>query len=224
VVRPRLGGHGARRACADGPVQCGREGLVLVRRGGFVHRGELERAPPAVPELRPDARRDATGLDLARYRGAALHRHRARPHLPGDDRPGRVLPGDAHGLRRRDLGERAPRVLVQRGEVAQGRGAGRRGPGGRSAYEGEIMKRILAALVAGLMVGAIAAAHATLPPGPAKSADEKAAEARKAAAPGPNASNGPGADHAEEISPRHEPTREQEATAMPLPGQATGEL
>lgn len=128
------------------------------------------------------------------------------------------------------------------------------------------MKRILAALVAtGLMAGAIAASHAMLPPAPAKSEQQKVAEARKAAAekvteadllnkaqekavanykknggaamkrdarkgavaeptPGTSAPNGPGADHAEAISPQHEPTRQQEATAMPLPGQATGEL
>ncbi len=125
------------------------------------------------------------------------------------------------------------------------------------------MKRILAALVA---TGAIAASHAMLPPAPAKSEQQKTAEARKAAAekakeadllnkaqekavanhkknggpamkrdakkesaaeptPGPSAPNGPGADHAADaISPQHEPTPQQLATAMPLPGQATGEL
>ena len=44
------------------------------------------------------------------------------------------------------------------------------------------MKRILLALVGGLMIGAIAATHAKLPPPPAKSDAEKAAEADKAAA------------------------------------------
>ena len=44
------------------------------------------------------------------------------------------------------------------------------------------MKKILATLAAGLMVGAIAASHAKLPPPPAKSDAEKAAEAEKAAA------------------------------------------
>lgn len=43
------------------------------------------------------------------------------------------------------------------------------------------MKRILAVLISGLMIGAIAA-HAKLPPTPAKSDAEKAAEAEKAAA------------------------------------------
>lgn len=43
------------------------------------------------------------------------------------------------------------------------------------------MKRILAVLICGLMIGAIAA-HAKLPPPPAKSDAEKAAEAEKAAA------------------------------------------
>ncbi len=42
------------------------------------------------------------------------------------------------------------------------------------------MKTILAALAAGLMIGAIAASHAKLPPPPAKSDAEKAAEAEKA--------------------------------------------
>jgi hypothetical protein len=44
------------------------------------------------------------------------------------------------------------------------------------------MKRILLALAGGLMIGAIAASHAKLPPPPAKSDAEKAAEADKAAA------------------------------------------
>ena len=46
------------------------------------------------------------------------------------------------------------------------------------------MKRtgIPAALAAGLLIGAIAASHAKLPPPPAKSDAEKAAEAEKAAA------------------------------------------
>ena len=41
---------------------------------------------------------------------------------------------------------------------------------------------ILAVLAAGLLIGAIAASHAKLPPPPAKSDAEKAAEAEKAAA------------------------------------------
>jgi hypothetical protein len=44
------------------------------------------------------------------------------------------------------------------------------------------MKRILLALAGGMMIGAIAASHAKLPPPPAKSDAEKAAEATKAAA------------------------------------------
>ena len=44
------------------------------------------------------------------------------------------------------------------------------------------MKGILATLAAGLAAGLIAAAHAKLPPPPAKSDAEKAAEAEKAAA------------------------------------------
>jgi len=44
------------------------------------------------------------------------------------------------------------------------------------------MKRILAVLAAGLMIGAIAASHAKLPAPPAKSDAEKAAEAEKATA------------------------------------------
>jgi len=44
------------------------------------------------------------------------------------------------------------------------------------------MKKIVAALVGGLMIGAFAASHAKLPPAPAKSEAEKAAEAQKAAA------------------------------------------
>ena len=44
------------------------------------------------------------------------------------------------------------------------------------------MKKILAALAAGLMIGAVAASHATMPAPPPKSDAEKAAEAQKAAA------------------------------------------
>jgi hypothetical protein len=44
------------------------------------------------------------------------------------------------------------------------------------------MKAILAALAAGLMIGAIAASHAKLPPAPPKSDVEKKADADKAAA------------------------------------------
>ncbi len=44
------------------------------------------------------------------------------------------------------------------------------------------MKRILLALVGGLMIGAIAASHARLPAAPPKSDAEKAAEADNAAA------------------------------------------
>jgi hypothetical protein len=44
------------------------------------------------------------------------------------------------------------------------------------------MKTILAALVAGLMIGTFAASHAKLPPAPPKSDAEKTAEADKAAA------------------------------------------
>jgi len=44
------------------------------------------------------------------------------------------------------------------------------------------MKRILLALAGGLMIGAIAASHAKLPPPPPKSDAEKSAEADKAAA------------------------------------------
>jgi hypothetical protein len=44
------------------------------------------------------------------------------------------------------------------------------------------MKKILAALVGGLMIGAFAASHAKLPPAPPKSDEQKKAEADKAAA------------------------------------------
>jgi predicted cobalt transporter CbtA len=44
------------------------------------------------------------------------------------------------------------------------------------------MTRILVALVAGLMAGAMVASHAKLPQAPAKTDAEKAAEAEKAAA------------------------------------------
>ena len=44
------------------------------------------------------------------------------------------------------------------------------------------MKKILATLAAGALLGASAASHAKLPPPPPKSEEQKAAEAQKAAA------------------------------------------
>ena len=44
------------------------------------------------------------------------------------------------------------------------------------------MKKILATLAAGVIIGAIAAAHAKLPPAPPKTDEQKTAEAQKAAA------------------------------------------
>ena len=44
------------------------------------------------------------------------------------------------------------------------------------------MKKILAAVVGGLMIGAFAASHAKLPAAPPKSEEQKKAEAEKAAA------------------------------------------
>jgi gas vesicle protein len=44
------------------------------------------------------------------------------------------------------------------------------------------MRTVLAALIGGLLIGAIAASHAKLPAAPAKSDAEKTAEAEKAAA------------------------------------------
>ncbi len=47
---------------------------------------------------------------------------------------------------------------------------------------GGVMKRLIATLAAGAMLGVLAAAHAKLPAPPPKSEAEKAAEAQKAAA------------------------------------------
>ena len=44
------------------------------------------------------------------------------------------------------------------------------------------MKKIIAALLGGLLIGAVAASHAKLPAPPAKTDAEKSAEAEKAAA------------------------------------------
>ena len=44
------------------------------------------------------------------------------------------------------------------------------------------MKKILAAILGGLLVGVFAASHAKLPPAPPKSEEQKKAEADKAAA------------------------------------------
>jgi hypothetical protein len=44
------------------------------------------------------------------------------------------------------------------------------------------MKKTLAALIGGLMIGVFAASHAKLPPAPAKTDEQKKAEADKAAA------------------------------------------
>ena len=74
--------------------------------------------------------------------------------------------------------------LVQRDEVRQARGRrGRRGARRRAAHERRNHENaFLLVLAAGLLIGAIAASHAKLPPPPAKSDAEKAAEAEKAAA------------------------------------------
>jgi hypothetical protein len=52
---------------------------------------------------------------------------------------------------------------------------------------------------------------------PAVEARKKAPEESKV---GVKAQKGPGANHAGSTSPGHEPTKKEEATAMPLPGQA----
>ena len=44
------------------------------------------------------------------------------------------------------------------------------------------MKKILAAILGGLLIGTFAASHAKLPPAPPKSEEQKKAEAEKAAA------------------------------------------
>jgi gas vesicle protein len=44
------------------------------------------------------------------------------------------------------------------------------------------MKKIVAAILGGLLIGAFAASHAKLPPAPPKSEEQKKAEADKAAA------------------------------------------
>jgi gas vesicle protein len=44
------------------------------------------------------------------------------------------------------------------------------------------MKKIVATLAAGLMIGGVAASYAKLPPAPPKTDEQKAAEAQKAAA------------------------------------------
>ncbi len=44
------------------------------------------------------------------------------------------------------------------------------------------MNKILATLAGGLLIGVFAASHAKLPPAPAKSEEQKAADAQKAAA------------------------------------------
>jgi hypothetical protein len=94
---------------------------------------------------------------------------------------------------------------------------------------------VIKMLLAGLLIGAFAAAHAKLPAVAPKSEAEKAAEAKKAAGAkakdaqlliraqeraAANYRKNSGADHSRPISPRHEPTPKEEATAMPLPGQA----
>jgi gas vesicle protein len=44
------------------------------------------------------------------------------------------------------------------------------------------MKKVVATLAAGLMIGGVAASYAKLPPAPPKTDEQKAAEAQKAAA------------------------------------------
>src|SRR5688572_18657030 len=156
--------------------------MVLGRRGGIVHRSELERAGAALPELRADACRDAGCLGSARDLGALLHRPLARPYLPRHHRFGRLLPRHAHRLRRRDLGEGAPRVLVRQGQVRQTRAHGRCRARRRTTHGGRAMNKILAVLAGGLLIGAFAAANAELPPPTPQEKAAAAAKAEKAAA------------------------------------------
>jgi len=95
--------------------------------------------------------------------------------------------------------------------------------------------RTVTMLSIGLLMGASAAAYAKLPASPPKSEAEKAVEAQKAAAAkakdaellnmaqeraAANYKKNRGADHSRAISPQHEPTKKEDATAMPMPGQA----
>src|SRR5204863_10098030 len=169
----------ARRAHPVGALQRRREGLVLGRRDPAQRHRLLERDHPAVPQLRSDARGHAGRLDLARVGGAALHRDLLRPHLHGNDRRRGRLREHAHRLHRRDLGEGAPRPLVQRSEIRLARTRRRRSSRRRTAHEGEAMKKILIALAGALVMDA---SYAKLPAPPAKTDAEKVAEADKAAA------------------------------------------
>jgi hypothetical protein len=72
-----------------------------------------------------------------------------------------------------------------------------------------------------------AAAESAMPmPGQANDHSTTARDLLAAAEPEQQTSvpNASGADHAKPISPQDEPTRQELDTAMPLPGQATGEL
>ena len=81
-----------------------------------------------------------------------------------------------------------------------------------------------------LVLGAfwlVACDRSTEPKVPSPSGGATAQPVSQAAAepkPEPNAASAPGADHAKPISPQDEPTLQEQDTAMPLPGQATGEL
>src|SRR5207237_801386 len=80
------------------------------------------------------------------------------------------------------LGQGAPRDLVPRGEIRPARARRRCRSRRCAAHEGGRMKKVLAAIAAGAMLGVGAASLAKLPPPPPKSDTEKKAEADKAAA------------------------------------------
>lgn len=97
------------------------------------------------------------------------------------------------------------------------------------------MRSAIAVLSIGLLMGTLAGAHAKLPAVAPKGETEKAAEAQKAAAEkarnaellrkahdraAANYRRNRGADHSRSMPAHHEPTRKEQATQMPLPGQA----
>jgi hypothetical protein len=97
------------------------------------------------------------------------------------------------------------------------------------------MRNTLLMLSASVLLAACAVAHAKLPVVASKTDAEKAAKARDASAAKTkdaalldgardravtNYRKNRGADHSRPITRQHEPTRKEEATGMPLPGQA----
>src|SRR5712692_1428222 len=137
---------------------------------------------------RNDLRRARSVRQIQRGReGLVLGRrgdgHFSGPYLPRHDRPRGGVRVDAQRIRRRNLGQGTPRVLVQRCEVGEGQGGDGDRPARRAA--GSALRRgsamdVRMLIITVAMAAVTGAVWAKLPPAPPAD-PTKAAEAKKVA-------------------------------------------